>query len=173
MYESDLAKHIIYLPKPILSINDIYYGNQAITEYTYNAGTDLPYIEFQAEDENKEVDISFQAEFCRLTIPAPQANHPVTLLDMIVCNGVASIEYSLAEENLCSLPATFKVDVAGAFNKEINEVVGKTLTGDFGTLVVDSFGKVEVSVTSQGVYTILCDSIFTGATITVDSQGVS
>jgi hypothetical protein len=173
IYESTLAKYIVYLEKPIASINAILYGSQAISGYTYNAGTELPYIEFLATDVGKEVEISFDAQFDKLTIPAPLTGHPVSFADMIVCQGVATIEYNLAEETLCSLPTTFKIDVAGAFNREIQEVKGLTLTGTLGTLVVDTFGKVEVTVSTQAEFIINCDAIFVGATITVNSQGVT
>jgi hypothetical protein len=171
-YASELSKYVVYLDKPITSINDIYYGSEQLAGYSYNAGVDRPYIEFLSTDENKEVDISYECQFTEMTIPAPTYPHPVTLVDLIVCFGVATSEYTLAEETLCSLPTTFKIDVAGSFNKTITEVKGKVLGGDFGSLTVDSFGKVEVTVSTQAIQTITCDSIFSGSVIKVDSQGV-
>jgi len=171
-YDSLLNKWVVYLDKPLTTINDIYFGSSALSGYTYNAGTTLPYISFLEEDVGKLVDISFDSAFDRLTIQAPSVGHPVSLLDMIVCQGVGTSEYIPAEEALCSLPSTFKVDVAGSFNKSITEVRGRVLTGDFGTLVVDNYGKVEITVTTQATQTILCDSIFTGSFITIDSNGV-
>ena len=172
IYDSDLALYVVYLDKPITSVNAIYFGSQAITGYTYvNTGA-VPYISFDAGDVGKKVDISMNIDLVDITIPAPQAGHPVTLLDAIVCNGAATQKWVLDDNALCSLPATFKIDVAGSFDLPIADVFGKEVTGDFGSLIVDNFGKVEVTVTTAGLYYILCSNIKENGKITVDAQGV-
>lgn len=172
IYDSDLSLYVIYLDKPISSINAIYFGSQAITGYSYVDTGTVPYISFDAGDVGKKVDISMNIDLVDIKIPAPQAGHPVTLLDAIVCGGAATQKWVLDDNALCSLPATFKIDVAGSFDLPIADVFGKEVTGDFGSLIVDNFGKVEVTVTTAGLYYILCSNIKENGKITVDAQGV-
>ncbi len=172
LYDEDLDEYVVFLDKPITSINDIYFGSQVLSGYSYVGTGNVPYITFNADDVGKEVDISMNIDLDEITIPAPTAGHPVTLFDVVSCGGVATTRVVLADDELCSLPATFKVDVAGAFDVPIEDCFGKDVTGDFGTLTVDNFGKVEITVSSQGVYTIDCSNIKDNGVITIDSQGV-
>ena len=172
IYDALLDEYVVFLDKPIDSINDIYYGNQILSGFTYVDTGAVPYISFLEADLGKGVSISANITIVDITIPAPTLNHPATILDIVGCGGVTSTELSHAEDTLCDLPATFNISISGAFNKEIVDVIGKILTGDFGTLTVDSFGNVTVTVTTEGVYSILCDSVASGGVITVDSVGV-
>jgi len=172
IYDSDLDKYVTYLDKPITSINAIYFGSQAVQNYSYVDTGTTPYISYEAGDVGKKVDISMSIDLVDITIPAPQAGHPVTLLDAIVCGGAATQKWVLDDNALCSLPATFKIDIAGSFGLPIEDVFGKEVTGDFGSLIVDNFGKVEVTVTTAKLYYIICSNIKENGKITVDAQGV-
>lgn len=172
IYDSGLLEYVVFLDKPIDLINDIYYGNQALSGYTYNDTGDVPYVSFLEADLGKTVDISANVTKVDVTIPPPTTGHPVTILDVIGCGGVSSAELSNSDDNLCDLPATFSIDVAGSFSKTITEVVGKVLTGAFGNLTVDNKGEVTVTVSTQGTFEILCDAIKVDGVITVDSVGV-
>jgi len=172
LYIDDLAEYVVYLDKPVQSINAIFFGSQAITGYAYDDTGDVPYISFQASDVGKTVDISITIALVDVTIPAPLVGHPVTLLDVISCDGVATQQFMLDENALCSLPATFKIDVATLFDLKISDIFGETLTGSFGDLIVDNFGMVEVTVTTATLHTIDCANIKENGTITVDANGV-
>lgn len=170
--DESLNKDIVYLDKPITGINDIYFGSQVLSGYTYNDTGDIPYIEFQSGDFGKSVEISMNVELVEITIPPPTVGHPVIFVDVISCGGVATSKFELSDEVLCSLPATFDIDVASIFNVEITDIFGATLTGDFGDLTVTNKGTVTVSVSTQGIFTIYCDLIKDNGVISVDSRGV-
>lgn len=175
IYDENLDSYVLYLDKPIDSINDIYFGSLLLDSVSYSyVGTGLvPYIEFTDNTfENSTLDISVNSTFDEVVIPAPQENHPVTLLDVITCSGVATGEFVPDDSVMCDLPATFKIDVASLFDLEISDIFGATLTGDFGDLVIDNFGQIEVTVTIAKVYIIDASSIKDSATIKVDAEGV-
>ena len=172
LFDDELGVYLVFLDKPITSINAIYFGSAIISGYTYVGTGDVPYITFNAVDVGKAVDISMTIDLVEITIPAPTEPHPATLFDVISCGGVATAKIVLADDALCNLPATFKVDVSGAFNVPIEDCFGLTVTGDLGNLVVDNFGKVEVTITSQGIFIIDCSSVKDDGKITIDSQGV-
>ena len=173
--DSTLGLNVVYLDKPIIDINDVFYGSQGLTGYTY-VSADPPYITFASTDVGKDVEISANVELVEITVPPMGSAHDGVILDIISCgdgSGVTSSdEIGSSEVDLCSLPATFKINVAGAFGLEISDVVGVVLTGDLGNLTVDSLGEVEVSITTQGVFTIACDAIIADGVITVNSEGV-
>ena len=172
IYDALLDEYVVFLDKPLDTINDIYYGNQILTGYSYNDIGVVPYISFLATDLGKGVDISVNNTVVVATVPAPTLNHPVTILDIVGCGGVVSQDIITDVDTLCDLPATFNIDVAGAFGTSITNVAGEVLTGDFGDLTVDSLGRVTVTVTTEGVFSILADAIQFGGVITVDSVGV-
>ena len=172
IYDTELALHVIYLDKPLTNINAIFFGNVPIVGYTYVDSGSTPYITFDAGDVGKSVDISMNIEVVDILIPAPLEGHPVTILDAVSCSGLVSLQFTLDQFGMCNLPATFKIDVAGSFNKKIQDVFGLEVTGDLGTLIVDNFGEVSVTVSTQGVFIIDCSNITENGIITVDSTGV-
>jgi hypothetical protein len=175
VYDEDLNKYVIFLDKPLTSINDIYFGSVLIdsSEYSYNDTGLIPYIEFvDNTHENHLLDISMTVTLDEVTIPAPLAGHPVSLLDVITCDGVATEQFVPDDTTLCNLPATFKIDVASLFDVEISDIFGLVLKGDFGDLTIDNFGKVEVTVTTAKLYTIDASAVKENGTITVDANGV-
>ncbi len=172
LYDEDLDEYVVFLDKPITSINDIYFGSSALTGFYYDDTGDIPRIVFQDIDVGKEVDISMNIELVELVIPAPTVGNPVRLLDVISCGGVATTEYILADNVLCSLPATFKVDVAESLGVPIEDCFGAEVTGDLGSLIVDNFGKVEVTISTQGIFVLNCNNIKDDAIITINSEGV-
>lgn len=172
-YDDDLSTWVVQLAYPLKTIHDIYFGNQILSGYTYHDDPITPYIEFLEADNGKTVEISYDLTQVVVTVPPPGNPHPVTYLDVVACAGVISAEFQAGEDTLCSLPATFDISVSDSFRDlTVNDVVGKTLTGDFGSLIVDNRGKVTVTVSTQGSFEILCDSIRAGAIITVNSEGV-
>ncbi len=172
LYDEDLDEYVVFLDKPITSINDIYFGSSIISGYAYDNTGSIPRITFNATDVGKEVDISMTIDLIEITIPEPTVGNPVRLLDVISCGGVATTEYVLADNVLCSLPATFDVDIAGAFNVPIEDCFGLQITGDFGSLIVNNFGMVNVTVSSQGIFTLYCHNVKDDGIITLNSEGV-
>lgn len=172
IYDEDLATWLIYLDKTILSINDVYWGTQVLSGYTYVDTGVVPYITFNAVDVGKVVDISVTVGLDEILIPAPLAGNVLRYLDVISCNGLATSEIVPSDRTLCNLPSTFFVDVASTLNLNIEDIFGATVTGDFGSLVINNFGKVEVTVVTQGIFTIDCTSIKETASIIIDSNGV-
>ncbi len=172
LYDEDLDEYVVFLDKPITSINDIYFGSSIISGYAYDNTGVVPRITFNATDVGKEVDISMTIDLIEITIPAPSVGNPVRLLDVISCGGVATTEYVLADNVLCSLPATFDVDIAGAFDVPIEDCFGAEILGDFGSLIVNNFGMVNITVSTQGIFTLICNSVKDDGVITIDSQGV-
>lgn len=175
VFDDDLQKYVLYLDKPIESINDIYFGSVLLTAdlYEYVPDQIVPYIEFvDNKYENKTLDVSMNVKFDMITIPAPLADHPVSILDVVTCDGVASEDFVPDDTVMCNLPATFKINVADIFGVDISSVFGAELNGDFGTLTVDNFGNIEVTVDEAKLYTIDASSIKENGTITVDANGV-
>lgn len=172
LYDEDLLEYVVFLDRPITSINAIYFGSAVIAGYAYDDTGLVPRITFNAVDVGKEVDISMTIDLVEITIQPPTEPHPVTLFDVISCGGVATVDVTLADDALCNLPATFKVDIAGSFNVPIEDCFGLEVTGDFGSLIIDNFGMVEITVTTQALQTILCDNVKDSGIIKINSQGV-
>ncbi len=172
LYDEDLDEYVVFLDKPITSINDIYFGSSVINGYVYDNSGVVPRILFDAIDVGKEVDISMTIDLIEITIPAPTEGNPVRLLDVISCGGVATTEYILADNVLCNLPATFDVDIASSFDVPIEDCFGKEVLGDFGSLIVNNFGMVNITVTEQGTFTLDCHKIKENGIITINSIGV-
>ena len=171
IYDSELNDYVTHLDHNPTSINAVFYGSQAITNYTLHSDTNS-YISFSSSDIGKTVDISMNIDIVKITIPAPLSGNVLTLLDAIGDIGIATKQITHAEDNLCSLPSTFNVNIASSFDIAIADVYGKEVTGDFGSLIVDNFGNVNVTVTEAKVYTIICDNIKVGGKITLDAVGV-
>ncbi len=173
VYNDDLLEYIVYLPLSPLSINTIVFGSVNITGYTYVSAT-IPYISFQASDLGKKVDISMNVEVVEITVPTPTAGHKARFIDAVGCGGVMSREITTSGDAMCNIPATFKVDVASEFDVEISTIQGLTVVGDngLGDLVIDYFGKVEVTLTGANLYTLDCSNIKTNGRITLDARGV-
>ena len=172
-YNEDLSAYVVYLsfkPQSIISVRE---GSISLTGYTY-VDADVPYISFLASDEGREVDISMYVEVVTISIPAPGADHTVTLLDAVGCSGVATSEFTNEEDAPCSVPAYLTVDVAGTFDVPIINAYGKTVLGNggIGSHVVDEFGKIRVYISSAGTFIIDCANIKANAKITIDATGV-
>jgi len=172
VYDTNLGLNVMFLPSDYSSVDSIYYGNTLITGWSYNNINNPPYIELSSEHEGKSMEVTYTQEVVNIEIPPPHSGHPVVALDVIACGGLHSFEYVNSEDMLCSLPATFNINVKEQFALSLDDVVGKTLLGDFGTLVVDDRGLISISVYEEGEFVISCDSIRTGAEILVDSRGV-
>lgn len=171
-YDGDLDEYVVFLDKPISSINDIYFGSEQLSGYSYNDTGDVPYISFVLTDEWKNVNISVEVLLTKVNIPAPEVGHPVKIIDVLTCGGMATKDFDLAETTLCSLPSTFKLSISELFNFRVVEVRGKVITGDFGEKTVDSFGNIEITVSTQGIFNLDCSNIKSNGNITINSEGV-
>lgn len=173
-YDEELLEYIVHIPSTPLGVNAVLEGNVGLTGYTV-VGGNTPYISFSANDEGRRVDISLTMEVVKITIPAPGAGHVVRYLDVVACGGVASAEFINSDDALCTIPSTFKIDVATMFSERIEDVVGLTVLGDggLGVMTIDAFGKIEVTINSSSLFTIDCGNVRAGAKITVDARGVA
>jgi len=173
-YNEALGVYLVYIPTRITGINSILNGDVGITDYTYVDDEKTPYITFKEDDAGKYVDISMNVDEVVITIPAPTIDSVVTKLDAAGCGGVATQDFTNNSNVLCSIPATFKIDVAEQLNLPISEISGKTITGDkgIGDKTIDKFGKIKVTISAAELYTIDCSSIKDNARIIIDATGV-
>lgn len=164
--------YLVYLDKHITSINDIYFGSQKLIGYEYIDDEFKPHITFQPKELRRKVDMSVNVTYTKVTIPQIGVNTPVTLIDVIGCAGVATLEVTLDDDALCRLPATFYIDIAKMFNLSITKIFGKTVGGDFGTLKIDNLGRVQVTVTQDKEYKINTTLLVKHSSITIDARNV-
>jgi hypothetical protein len=172
-YDEDLAEYVVFLPMKPLSVNSVLEGSVGLVGYTY-VDAIVPYISFLASDVGRNVDISLTVDVVTITIPPPTSGHVVNFLDAVGCGGVATQEFINSADALCTIPSTFKVDVAEMFGVSIISTYGLIVVGDggIGNLTIDEFGKVEVTITGSNLYTLDCGNVKPNAKITIDARGV-
>ena len=94
----------------------------------------------------------------------------VAMMSMLLTMGVSSTV--LAVDDATGDNYVPDVDIASAFNVPIEDCFGAEITGDLGSLIVNNFGMVNVTISTQGIFTLYCANVKDDGIITLNSEGV-
>ncbi len=173
VYDENLGEYVIYLSNTVKTITSVHFGSSIILGWSFVDDVQQ-YLIFDSSHEGKTYEISFLMEVVDVTIPPPLENHPVTILDVIGCNGVSSFEFTKVEDDLCHLPVTFDINVYSLLNRQVDEVVGKEITSPtLGNFIVSSNGTITVTIETRFEHVLDCEQIVPLAEIVINSQGVA
>jgi len=116
--------------------------------------------------------ISYNVLKDKIVFPLPTPDNNVSVIQARVDGASTSLDFLNPSKNLCVVPSTITVSIAEKLNISVAQAYGGRVKGDFGELVVDYFGNVEVYISNKRIYVLDTSEIVPFSSITIDARGV-
>lgn len=116
--------------------------------------------------------VSYNSLKNKLVFPLPTPDNNVSMIQVRAKDKSTSLKFLKPSANLCVVPSTITINIAQKLNISVAQAYGGHVNGDFGLLVVDYFGNVEVYVSNKRLYVLDTSEIVPFSSITIDARGV-